>query len=378
MIDRQKTILQVLPKLDAGGAERVAIEIAEAVSRAGWRPLIAAEDGLLTHLAKRAGAEIINLPLATKNPLKIKKNAKKLRRIIKENHVDLVHAHSRAPAWSAYYASRKLGIPFITTYHGSYNEENWLKRRYNRVMVLGDRVVAVSNFIADLIKSRYQFDFTKINVIHNGVDPHKFDPTSIKGDRAVRLAKEWRIEDGHPNILLPARLTSWKGQTLFIEALARMKHQETVGILIGSDQGRHHYTQELMDLAVKSGVGGRLRLAGHLEDMPAALKLADIVVNCSLEPEAFGRTIIEAQAMGKIVVAANHGGARETIEPNVSGFLVPPNDAAALAAVFDMILEGNMDMRLAFGARAREAVIQRFSLAAMQARYLELYTEILG
>lgn len=378
MIDRQKTILQVLPKLDTGGAERVALEIAEAVRRAGGRSLIAAEDGPLAHLAKRAGAEVIHLPLATKNPLKIRKNAKKLQRVIKENQVDLVHVHSRAPAWSAYYATKKLGIPLVTTYHGSYSEGNWLKRRYNQVMVSGDRVVAVSHFISDLIKSRYRFDFEKINVIHNGVDANKFDPASIKGDRAVRLAKEWRIEDGHPNILLPGRLTSWKGQTLFIEALAKMRHQETVGILIGSDQGRHHYTQELMDLAVQSGVGGRLRLAGHLEDMPAALKLADIVVNCSLEPEAFGRTIIEAQAMGKIVVAANHGGARETIEPNVSGFLVPPNDAAALAAVFDMILEGNMDMRLAFGAHARQTVIERFSLTAMQERYLELYKEVLS
>lgn len=378
MIDRQKTILQILPKLDAGGAERVVIEIAEAVSRAGWRSLIAAEDGVLTHLAKRAGAEVINLPLSTKNPLKIRKNAKKLQQIIKKNKVDLVHAHSRAPAWSAYYATKKLAVPFVTTYHGSYSEGGWLKRRYNQVMVSGDRVVAVSNFISDLIKSRYKIDFKKIIVIHNGVDANKFDPASVRGDRAVRLAKEWRIEGGHPNILLPARLTSWKGQTLFIEALARMRHQETVGILIGSDQGRHNYTQELIDLAVESGVGGRLRLVGHQEDMPAALKLADIVVNCSLEPEAFGRTIIEAQAMGKIVVAANHGGARETIEPNVSGFLVPPHDAAALAAVFDMILEGNMDMRLAFGARARETVIERFSLAAMQERYLALYEEVLS
>lgn len=157
-----------------------------------------------------------------------------------------------------------------------------------------------------------------------------------------------------------------------------MRHKEAVGILVGSDQGRHNYTQELMKLAVESGVGGRLRLAGHLDDMPAALQIADIVVNCSLEPEAFGLTIIEAQAMSKIVVAANHGGARETIEPNASGFLVPPHNADALAAAFDMILEGNVDMRLAFGARARQMVIERFSLAVMQAQYLKLYEEILS
>ena len=376
MIDRQKTILQILPKLDAGGAERVAIEIAEAVHQAGHRSLIVAEDGPLTHFAKRTGATVINLPLATKNILKIRRNSRKLNKIIKSYQVDLVHAHSRAPAWSARMSTRKLGIPFVTTYHGSYGEHSALKRYYNQVMVSGDRVVAVSQFISNLIKSRYNIDFKKLKTIHNGVDPARFDPASIRGDRAVRLAKDWRIEDGQPTILLPARLTGWKGQRLFIEALAKMRHREVVGVLIGSDQGRYRYTQELMDLASQLGVGGRLRLAGNLEDMPAALKIADIVVNCSLEPEAFGRTIIEAQAMGKIVVATDHGGVRETIEPNINGFLVPPRDANALAAVFDMILEADIDLRLAFGARARATVIENFSLAAMQARYLELYEEI--
>lgn len=378
MINRSKTILQILHKLDTGGAERVAIEIAEAVHQAGGRSLIVAENGPLAYLAKRAGAEVIELPVSTKNFLKIRRNAKKLREIIKNNQVDLVHAHSRAPAWSAYLATKKLKIPFVTTYHGYYTEASRFKRRYNRVMASGDRVVAVSKFIADLIQSRYNTDSKKIKIIHNGVDPTRFDPESVRGDRAVRLAKDWRIEDGQPTILLPARLTSWKGQSLFIEALGRMKHKEAIGVLIGSDQGRHKYTQELMALAVQAGVGGRLRLAGHLDDMPAALKLADIVVNCSQQPEAFGRTIIEAQAMGKIVVAFDHGGARETIEQNVTGFLVPPNDASALAAVFDVILEGNVDMRIAFGAHARQIVTENFSLAAMQRCYLELYDEMLG
>jgi len=378
MIDRPRTILQVLPRLDAGGAERVAIEIAEAVRLAGHRSLIAAEDGYLSSFAARAGVELIHLNLSTKNPFKIWRNTKKLRTIIRENQVDLVHAHSRAPAWSAYRAAKRAGIPFVTTYHGTYGEGSKLKKRYNQIMVQGDRVVAVSHFIADLIKSRYKIDPEKIRVIHNGVDLRKFDPASVRGDRAVRLAKEWRIENGAPAILLPARLTGWKGQRLFIRALAKMQHEDAVGILIGSDQGRHKYTKELLALAARLGVGGRLRLAGHVEDMPAALKLADIVVNCSTEPEAFGRTIIEAQAMGKIVVAAGHGGAHETVELNVSGFLIPPGDDAALAATFDAILDGDMALRLAFGARARAEVGAHFSLEAMQTRYLHLYAELLG
>ncbi|MBU6449496.1 MAG: glycosyltransferase family 4 protein [Rhodospirillales bacterium] len=377
MIDRPRTILQVLPKLDAGGAERVAIEIAEAVRLAGHRSIIAAEDGRLSSQAIRAGAELIHLNLSTKNPFKIWRNTKKLRAIIKENQVDLIHAHSRAPAWSAYRAARHTGIPFVTTYHGTYGESSRLKKRYNQVMVAGDRVVAVSHFIENLIKSRYKIDSEKICIIHNGVDLRKFDPASVRGDRAVRLAKEWRIENGQPAILLPARLTAWKGQRMFIRALAKMRHKEAVGILIGSDQGRDKYTQELMALAESLGVGGRLRLAGHVEDMPAALKLADIVVNCSTEPEAFGRTIIEAQAMGKIVVASGHGGAHETIQPNVSGFLFPPGDETALAAIFDAILEGDPDLRLSVGARARAEVGAHFSIEAMQTRYLHLYAELL-
>lgn len=377
MIDRRKTILQILPKLDAGGAERVAVEIAESVHQAGQRSIIVAEDGILANAARRAGAEVINLPVSSKNIFKIRSNAKKLKALIKANGVDLVHAHSRAPAWSAYLATRDLKLPFITTYHGSYGENTKLKRRYNQVMVAGEQVVAVSQFISDLIESRYHIDPGKIQIIHNGVDPQIFDPSSVRGDRAVRLAKAWRIENGQPAILLPGRLTGWKGQRLFIQALAGMRHKEAVGILLGSDQGRHHYTRELLSLASQLGVGGRLRLAGHVEDMPAALKLADIVVNCSSAPEAFGRTIIEAQAMEKIVVAANHGGARETIAPNETGFLVPPHDATALAAAFDAILDGDMNMRLAFGVRAREAVMERFSLAAMQMRYLQLYAGLL-
>lgn len=378
MMDRPRTILQLLPRLDTGGAERVALEIAQAVQHAGHISLMVAENGPLTHAARRAGVEVIHLPVSTKNPFKIWLNTRKLRKIIKHRQVDLIHAHSRAPAWSGGRAAQQTGVTFITTYHGTYGEKSRLKKRYNQVMVAGARVVAVSRFIAELIEARYQINPARIAVIYNGVDPVKFAPESVRGDRAVRLAKAWRIENGQPAILLPARLTGWKGQHVFIRALAQMQNKEAVGILIGSDQGRHGYTQELLALAEQLGVGGRLRLVGHVEDMPAALKLADVVVNCSTEPEAFGRTIIEAQAMGKIVVATDHGGARETIIPNVSGFLVPPGNVEALALALDTILEGDMGLRLAFGAQARAEVVEHFSQGIMQARYMALYEELLS
>ncbi|WP_298214785.1 glycosyltransferase family 4 protein [Acidocella sp.] len=378
MIDRPRTILQVLPRLDAGGAERVAIEIAAAARRAGHRALIAAGPGRLAPLAARAGAEVIPLDLSQKNPLSIWRNTKKLTKLIKREQVDLIHAHSRAPAWAAHGAARRAGIPFVTTYHGVYGEATRLKKRYNHIMARGARVAAVSVFISDLIKTRYNIDPEIIRLIPNGVDTAIFDPAAVRGDRAARLARAWRIEEGQPTILLPARLTGWKGQRLFIRALARLRHQEAVGILIGGDQGRHAYTRELLALAAQLGVGGRLRIAGHVDDMPAALMLADVVVNCSTEPEAFGRTIIEAQAMARIVIAAGHGGAQETIEPGVSGFLIPPHDETALASALDAVLEAGAAPRVAFGQRARAAVAARFSLEAMQAGYLGLYGELLG
>ena len=298
--------------------------------------------------------------------------------MIEENEVDLIHAHSRAPAWSAYHAARRRKIPFVTTYHGVYGEQNGLKRRYNQVMARGDRVIAVSHYVAELIRARYGVGEERVRVIHGGVDTAVFDPATVLGDRAVKLARAWRADSGQPTVVLPGRLTGWKGQKLFIEALAKMRNQEVLGVLVGSDQGRGAYTASLMRLAETLGVGARLRLTGHVEDVPAAMMLADVVVNCSTKPEAFGRTIVEAQAMGRVVVAADHGGARETVLDGQSGFLVPPGNAAALAAVLDAILEMPAQARIEFGQQARAHIVRSFSLPVMQTRLLNVYAELLG
>jgi glycosyltransferase involved in cell wall biosynthesis len=378
MISPRKTILQVLPRLDYGGAERVVVEIAEAVSQAGGRSLIASENGHLANAALRAGAELLPLQLATKNPLKIWNNTRKLTNLVKENGVDIIHAHSRAPAWSAFNAAKRCGIPFVTTYHGSYSENSKFKHRYNQVMVRGDLVVAVSHYIAELIERRYGIGGEKVRVVHGGVDTRIFDPEAVRGDRSVRLARSWRAEAGHPAIMLPGRLTSWKGQKLFIKALAAMRHKDALGILVGGDQGRDTYTANLVSLAESLGVADRLRIVGHADDMPAALMLADIVVNCSTTPEAFGRTIVEAQAMGRVVVAADHGGARETIENGTSGLLVPPNSSTALAAMLDSVLDQDIAQRIKFGTQARAHIERNFSLKVMQDKMLAIYAELLG
>jgi glycosyltransferase involved in cell wall biosynthesis len=377
MIDRPLTILQVLPKLDTGGAERVVIEIAEAIQKSGHNCIIACEPGALYQAALRTGAEIITLPLASKSPFTMRRNAKRLEKLIRSRKIDLVHAHSRAPAWSALWATRRTKTPFVTTYHGAYGEKSPLKRRYNAVMESGDRVIAVSDFIAALIQSRYGTPAEKIRVVHGGVDVAKFDPAAVVGDRVARLAREWRLDMSQPTVMLPGRLTSWKGHKILITALAALRHADAIAVLAGGDQGREAYAAELITLAESLGVANRLRLVGHNEDMPAAMMLADIVVNASTDPEAFGRTIIEGQAMGRIVIAADHGGARETILPDETGFLVPAGDAAALAAAIDTALDMSAETRIAWGRNARAHVEQNYSITAMQHAVLNVYAELL-
>ncbi|HTJ89546.1 MAG TPA: glycosyltransferase family 4 protein [Acidocella sp.] len=377
MIERPITILQVLPKLDTGGAERVVIEIAEAIHATGHKVLIACAGGVLSAAARRAGAEIIEMPLDTKSPFKMRRNARRLKKLIAKRDVQLVHAHSRAPAWSAWWATRATGTPFVTTYHGSYGEKSVLKRRYNAVMAKGDRVIAVSHFIAGLIRSRYGTSDEVLRVIHGGVNLGKFDPAMVVPEALYRLARAWSVDLVQPVILLPGRLTSWKGQEILIHALAQMRHRDAVAVFAGSAQGRTAYVAELAALAERLGVAHRVRMIGHIEDIASAMMLSDVVVNASTDPEAFGRTIVEAQAMGRIVVATDHGGARETIIAGETGFLVPAGDAAALAASLDAALDMQADDRVLWGRRARAHVAEHYSVAAMQNAVLHVYAELL-
>ncbi len=206
----------------------------------------------------------------------------------------------------------------------------------------------------------------------------KFDPAIVVGDRISRLAREWLVDMSELTIMLPGRLTSWKGHKILIAALAQMRHKDAIVIFAGGDQGRGDYAAGLVAYAKSLGVGHRVRLVGHNEDMPAAMMLADIVVNASTDPEAFGRTIIEAQAMGRIVIAADHGGARETILANETGFLFPPGDAGALAAALDTALDMPPETRIAWGRNARAHVLQNHSVAAMQQAVLDVYAELLA
>jgi glycosyltransferase involved in cell wall biosynthesis len=371
-------VLQVLPSLVTGGVERGTIEITEAIAAAGWTALVASAGGRLVPAVEHAGGRHIALPLDTRNPLHIWRNASRLARVVAAERVSIVHARSRAPAWSAWFACRRSGAHFVTTYHGVYGEDLPLKRHYNAVMAKGERVIAASRFVAELIVARHGTDPARIRVIPRGVDPTAFDPANVRGDRVARLAEAWRLPGDARIVLLPGRLTHWKGQAVLIEALARLARRDVCGVLVGSDQGRRHYTERLIRQAAALGVADRLRLVGECDDMPAALMLADVVVHTSTQPEAFGRVVIEAQAMRRPVIASDLGGPVETVEHGVTGWRVPPGDAGALAAAIDAALALPPEARNAIGCRARASVLRRCTVAAMQQATLDAYRQVIA
>lgn len=371
-------ILQVLPGLGGGGVERGTVEMASAIVRAGGVALVASSGGMHASSVERVGGRNIILPLASKNPHRIWKNAALLERVIREHGVEIVHARSRAPAWSAWIAARRTGVKFLTTFHGAYNESTVFKRSYNAVMAKGEIVIAISHFIAELVQRRYGTDPQRIRVIHRGVDPAIFDPALVSTQRMMKLNDAWRLEVGHPIVMLPGRISRWKGQDVLIEALALMRTRDACVVLVGDDQGRLRLVQELTALAERRGVSTRLRFVGHCDDMPAALKLADVVVNPSTDPEAFGRVVIEAQSMGAMVVASDHGGAVETIEHDRTGWRFMPSDAQALADTLDYALSLTLEERQAMGAAARQSVMANYTTAEMQRKTLDVYRELLG
>jgi len=370
-------VLQVLPRLDSGGVERGTVEITQAITLAGGTALVASEGGRLVAAVERAGGRHTTLPLASKNPAVIWRNAARLARLIRAEGVAIVHARSRAPAWSAWLAARRTGARFVTTYHGVYSENLPLKRRYNAVMARGERVIAISQHVAVALMGRHRINPARIRTIPRGVDPVLFDPDAVSGSRIARLAQAWRLPDGAPTVMLPARLTRWKGASVLIEALALMERQDACCVLVGG-AGAPRFAAALEQQAAALGVAARVRFAGHCDDMPAAMMLADVVVSASILPEPFGRTVIEAQAMARPVVATDHGGAAETVEHLVTGWRVPPNDPAALAQALDHALQLDPEHRQALGERARAAVCARYTTAAMQAATLDVYREVLA
>ena len=371
------TVLQVLPALETGGVERGTVEIARALTTAGWGAVVASTGGGLVADVQRAGATHVTLPLASKNPFTIHANIKRLVDVIEHHDVDIVHARSRAPAWSAYYAARRTGRRFVTTFHGVYSAASAPKKRYNAVMARGDRVIAISDFIAAHVRNEYGVDDDRLRIVPRGVDLELFDPAKVGASRLEHLVRRWRLPDGMPIIMLPGRLTRWKGQTVLIDALKILGRNDIRCLFVGSDAGHKGFRRRLEKRIAECGLASVVHVADHCRDMPAAYMLADVAVSASLDPEAFGRVIVEAQAMGRPTIATDHGGARETVVPGENGWLVPPGDAAAMAEALREALALDPAERAALALRATERVRATYSKDAMCDRTLAIYDELL-
>jgi len=377
------TVLQVLPALGsatgaAGGVERGTVDVAKALVAAGWHAVVASEGGPLARELDRVGATHVTLPLASKNPFVMRKNVDRLCDVIAAEAVDIVHARSRAPAWSAERAAKKQGAHFVTTFHGTYGAGSPFKRAYNAVMTRGERVIAISHFIVEHMRATYKIDESRIRVIHRGVEISHFDPTRVSQERVIQLAAGWRLPDDRRIIMLPARLSRWKGQSLLLEAMAQLGRRDLFALLVGVGSGSDSLREELEAQIMRLGLGDSVRLIDDCRDMPAAYMLADVVVAPSTQPEAFGRTVTEAQAMGRPVVAADHGGARETVIPGVTGWLATPGDAEDWAAAIDHVVSLSPDEREDFSRAAIDNVRAHFTNEVMCARTLEVYRELLG
>lgn len=384
------TVLQVIPTLDTGGAERTTVDMAKALVDVGCKALVASRGGRLVAELERAGVEHIELPVHSKNPVVMGLNVERLTRLVETKGVEIVHARSRAPAWSALAAARRTKRAFVTTYHSKVHERPRLKVFYNSVMTRGAVVIANSDFTADRIRRFHGTTDARIVTIPPGTDMDAFDPEGPAAKRGTQLRDKWGAAPGDTVFLLAGRLTRWKGQLLAIEALKRLSERLGASaasaklVLVGDAQGRTDYENEL-EAAINAGnLPLRVRVAGHCDDMPAACAAADIVLAPSLDPEPFGRTAVEAEAMLRPVIVADHGGARESVlcttdqggRAAATGWRFEPGNADALAQAMAEALSMNKADRAAMGARGRAFVESQYSVQAMTDATLEVYRSL--
>lgn len=382
-----RTILQIIPELDAGGAERTTVDVAAALAQVGARPLVASEGGRLVSELQAKGGVWIPFPAKTKNPLKMAANILRLRRLLEREGVDLIHARSRAPAWVALGAVRGTKLPFVTTYHGSYSSQSSLKTLYNSVMARGDAVIANSFYTAGQIAQLYPFALERIETVHRGTDLRQFSPAAVHPSRVQALRAQWGVSADQRIVLLAGRLTEWKGQKVLIDAadlLIKTGLTNTIFILAGDAQGRRHYVAELDAAITEKNLTHCVKRVGHCTDMAAAYLAAAVVTVPSTQPEAFGRSAVEAQAMGVPVVVTNHGAVPETVlappivmEGARTGWHIPPHDASALARAIGAALGLSASARANLAQRARSHVEMQFSLEHMCHKTLDIYAQLL-
>jgi len=382
--ERKKTVvMQILPALESGGVERGTIDIAKALKKADFEPIVVSKGGILVYQLREAGIKHIELPVHSKNPITVYFNNKKLVKLIKENNVDIIHVRSRAPMWSSYFACKKTATKLVATVHGTYSLKFWnwkifpLKRIYNTIMLKADAVIAVSDFIKNYLSQNYnEYREAKTTVIQRGADLGYFNCEKVSKNRIIDLSKKWHLPDDKKIILMPARFTAWKGHEFLIEALTKVK-SDFLCVMVGSDHGHKQFRKKLEDKIVDKKLEGKVRIVGVCKDMPTAYALSHLVVCPSVRAEAFGRIAIEAQASNRIIIATKIGGALETIIDGKTGFLIEVGDAEGFAKVIDRVLEMPKDEADKMGIDARQNVVDNFSNEKMCNETLKVYRSLL-
>ncbi len=373
---KQLRVLQVLPALEMGGVERGTVDVALFLKRKNHFPVVASSGGrLVSHLRQSA---IIHeyMPLHSKNPFVIWANIYRLCDIIKKHGIQIVHARSRAPAWSAYFAAKKCGVPFVTTFHGTYPFQTKLKKLYNSVMTKGRVVIAVSKFIAQEIHKKYGTSQKKIVTIHRGVDLGTFDSKKVTESMVQNMISEMQLPEDKHIFLLPGRLTRIKGHEVLFEAVSRMKRDDFICLVVGSFKNKN-YLRELDEQARHYGFRDRLYIFNDCKDMATLYALATAAISPSTRPETFGRTAAEAGAMGCIVIGSNHGGTKEIIVDGKTGFLFESENSIQLAEIMDKVLEFTQEQRKEIQKNAIEHVRSKFDNETMLAKTLRVYQTLI-
>ena len=365
-------VLQVIPKLGYGGAETGCYDIAHYLPENGCKSFIVTSGGELLKFVDKNKVKVFRLPVQSKNPILILINAIILTFIILFNNISIIHARSRAPAWSCLIASKITSRKFVTTFHGTYNFKSSLKKLYNSVMVRSDLIIAGSNFIFSHIKenySNYLNQKKKLLVVFRGINVDYFDPTTKLETEEKKLLKQWEIEKDKKIILLPGRLTTWKGQEVFIEAInlvnIELGYEAFYAVILGSDQGRDLYKKKLIRLSEQYRLTKQLRFIDHCKDMALAYKVSDIIVSASIEPEAFGRVSVEAQSMEKPIIASNIGGSNETVVDEKTGYLFKAGDAKSLSQKILKTLTIDETQLKLIGIEGRKNIVQKFNVEKM-------------
>jgi len=370
-------VLQVIPKLGYGGAETGCYDLAHYLNEQGAKSYVVTSGGPLLKYIDKKKVKLIRLPVQSKNPILILINAIIIIFLILLFRINIIHARSRAPGWSCLIASKITRTKFVTTFHGTYNFNSPIKKYYNSVMVKSDLIIAGSNFIFSHIKDNYLKYLNKnqkLLTIFRGINLEYFDPSSIKNNEELKLMNEWKIDKTlsfyqKKIIIFPGRLTSWKGHEMFIEALNKFKQNNPdklfLVIILGSDQGRKIYKKKIQRLIEQYRLIKDVLFIEHCKNMPLAYKISDIVINCAIEPEAFGRVAVEAQAMEKVILASNLGGAKETIVDNKTGFLFKANDTNDLSNKLSHIFELDETTLKSMGNEGRKNIINKFNVEKM-------------